>query len=103
TAIKSADADGLDPRDYRLPTLMADTPDAQAEAELKMSVAALTFARHLQAGRFPQTRAGKDIEMPQQPPEPADVLAKLADARDAAKVLADYAPPHPGYQRLKEI
>ena len=41
--IKGADAEGLDPRDYRVPTLAVETPDAQAEAELKMSVAALTF------------------------------------------------------------
>jgi murein L,D-transpeptidase YcbB/YkuD len=100
-AIKSSDADGLDPRDYRLPSLAADTPDAQAEAELKLTALALTFARHLQAGRFAAGRVGKEVEMPQQPPEPADVLAKLADAPDAGNVLASYAPPQLGYQRLK--
>ena len=100
--LKSSDADGLDPHDYRIPALSAASPEALAEAELKLTATMLTFARHLQAGRFPQARIGQNIEMPQQPPDQADVLAKLADA-DIAKALDGFAPPHPGYRRLKAV
>jgi murein L,D-transpeptidase YcbB/YkuD len=100
-AVKASDAEGLDPRDYRLPAMEGASPDALADAELKLTALMIVFTRHLQAGRFPQNRIGHDIEMPQVPPEPADVLAKLADTTDVAKALAEYAPPHPGYQRLK--
>jgi L,D-transpeptidase YcbB len=101
--LKSADADGLDPHDYRIPALSAASPEALAEAELKLTATMLTFARHLQAGRFPQARIGQNIEMPQQPPDQADVLVKLADAADLAKTLDGFAPPHPGYRRLKAV
>jgi murein L,D-transpeptidase YcbB/YkuD len=100
--LKSSDADGLDPHDYRTPALAAASPEALAEAELKLTATMLTFARHLQAGRFPQSRVGKDIEMPQQPPEPADILAKLATA-DVAKALDEFSPPHPAYRKLKAM
>jgi len=101
--LKASDADGLDPHDYRIPSLAAASPDALAEAELKLTATVLTFARHLQAGRFPLARVGKDIDMPQQPPEPADVLAKLADGANIAKALDDFSPPHPAYLKLKAM
>jgi L,D-transpeptidase YcbB len=99
--LRVADADGLDLKDYKLPSFDAAGPDALAEAELKFTVTVLTFARHLQAGRFPQSRVGKDIEMPQQPPDPAVVLTTIADASDVAKTLDDFSPPHEGYRKLK--
>jgi len=99
--LRVADADGLDLKDYKLPSFDAVGPDALAEAELKFTVTMLTFARHLQAGRFPQSRVGKDIEMPQVPPDPAVVLTSLADASDVAKALDEFSPPHEGYRRLK--
>ena len=84
--LKGADADGLDPNDYKIPDLAANTPEAQAEAELKLTAAVLTYARHVQAGRFPFARiSSANIELPQQPPETADVLTKLADARDVGR------------------
>ena len=89
--------------DYRLPSFDAVGADALAEAELKFTVTVLTFARHLQAGRFPQSRVGKDIEMPQQPPDPAVVLTTIADASDVAKALDEFSPPHAGYRRLKAM
>jgi L,D-transpeptidase YcbB len=99
--LRVADADGLDLKDYKLPSFDAAGADALAEAELKFTVTVLTFARHLQAGRFPQSRVGKDIEMPQVPPDPAVVLTTIADASDIAKALDDFSPPHEGYRKLK--
>src|SRR5436309_3285022 len=63
--LKSSDADGLDPHDYRIPVLSAASPEALAEAEFKLTATMLTFARHLQAGRFAQARIGQNIDMPQ--------------------------------------
>src|SRR5271166_3441956 len=85
--LKLADADGLDVSDYRTPNFDGLAPDALAEADLKLTQTVLTFARHLQAGRFPYNRVTKNIQLPQAPPEPAAILAKLAAAEDAAKAL----------------
>jgi murein L,D-transpeptidase YcbB/YkuD len=51
--LKEAAADGLDVSDYRIPNFAGLDPDALAEADLKLTQTVLTFARHLQAGRFP--------------------------------------------------
>jgi L,D-transpeptidase YcbB len=100
--LKAADSDGLDPADYKIPDFTASSPDALAEAELKLTETVLTYARHLQAGRFSYASVSKNIELPQQPPESADVLVKLAYATDAGKALDEFSPPQAGYRALRE-
>jgi murein L,D-transpeptidase YcbB/YkuD len=99
--LKDADAEGLDVNDYKTPNFAGMSPEALAEADLKLTQTVLTYARHVQAGRFPYTRVSVNIELPQAPPEPADVLAKIAGAADAGKALEDFSPPHEAYKRLK--
>jgi murein L,D-transpeptidase YcbB/YkuD len=99
--IKEADTDGLDVADYKIPDFAAASADALAEAELKLTETILTYARHVQAGRFSYASVSKNIELPQQPPEPSEVLAKLADAKDAGKALDEFSPPQKAYQALK--
>jgi murein L,D-transpeptidase YcbB/YkuD len=103
TRLKNADADGLDLNDYNTPTFAGLSPDALAEAELKLTQAVLTYARHLQAGRFPYSRVSLNIELPQAPPDPAEVLAKIGEAANAGTALDDFSPPHEGYRQLKAM
>jgi murein L,D-transpeptidase YcbB/YkuD len=99
--LKNADADGLVASDYKTPNFAGLAPDALAEAELKLTRAVLTYARHVQSGRFPYTRASRNIELPQAPPEPAEILAGMAAAADAGRALDAFSPPHEAYQKLK--
>ena len=99
--LKEAEADGLDASDYRTPDFAGVAPDALAGADLKLTQAVLTFARHLQAGRFPYARLSHNIQLPQTPPEPTAILARMVDAGDAGKALDEFAPPHAAYQKLK--
>src|SRR5262244_3928608 len=100
--LKGADADGLDVNDYNTPAFAGLSPDALAEAELKLTQTVLTYARHLQAGRFPYTRVShNNIELPQLPPDPAAVLTKIADSADAGAVLEQFSPPQEAYKRLR--
>jgi L,D-transpeptidase YcbB len=102
--LKGADADGLEAKDYRIPDLTGTNPDALAEADLKLTQTVLTYARHVQAGRFPYTRiSNNNIELAQQPPDPAEVLTRLADAKDAGKALDEYSPPQEAYKKLKAM
>jgi L,D-transpeptidase YcbB len=101
--LKGADADGLDVTDYKTPTFAGLSADALAEAELKLTQTVLTYARHLQSGRFPYTRVSNNIELPQDPPDPAQILAKIAGVADAATALDDFSPPHEGYRKLKAM
>ena len=89
--IQASAADGLVPTEYKFASLSADSPDAVAEAELRLSAALITFARHLQAGRFPYARMGGEIMFPQEPPDPAAVLAKIADATNVAAAIDESA------------
>ena len=100
--LTQADAVGLDPADYPTPDFKSATnADALAEAELKLTASALTFARHAQVGRINYTRVGADIQYDLITPEPADVLAKLADGNDAGKVLDGFNPPHAEFKALR--
>ena len=101
--LKHADADGLEVSDYKTPTFAGLGSDALAEAELKLTQAVLTYARHVQAGRFAYTRVSRNIELPQVVPEAADILGTIAAASDAGKALDAFSPQHQEYQKLKAM
>src|SRR5216684_2419147 len=101
--MKSADIDGLEPGDYKPPNFAGLGPDALAEAELKLTRTVLTYARHLQAGRFPYTRVSRNIELPQALPEPTDILGSIADAADAGKALDAFSPQNEPYRKLRSM
>ncbi|MGN6572382.1 MAG: L,D-transpeptidase family protein [Pseudolabrys sp.] len=98
-----ADQVGLDPEDYPAPVFKSDmSADQLAEAELKLTQSALTFARHAQTGRISYTRVSSDISFKEEAPDPAQVLAKLSGSDDAGKVLDAYNPPLPEFKALRE-
>jgi L,D-transpeptidase YcbB len=100
--LQQADADGLDPSDYRVPDFAAATgPDAAADVELKLTATVVTYARHAQAGRVHFSRVSADIIYNLVYPEPADVLTNLAEAKDAGEALGSYNPPHAAFKALK--
>jgi len=100
--LRNADADGLDPADYRTPAFAELAPDALAEAELALTRSVLTYARHVQAGRFPYRLVRQDnIGLPQAAPDPAHVLASVMEAGDAGKALDQFSPQNEPYQKLK--
>jgi murein L,D-transpeptidase YcbB/YkuD len=100
--LKNADADGLELSDYRTPNFASLGTDALAEADLKLTQTVLTYARDVQAGRFPYNLVSRNnIELPQAPPEPADVLGRISDAADAGKALDEFSPQHEPYRKLK--
>ncbi|MFL6834270.1 MAG: murein L,D-transpeptidase [Xanthobacteraceae bacterium] len=101
--LKNADADGLEVGDYKMPNFAGLGSDALAEADLKLTQTVLTYARHVQAGRFPYTRVSRNIELPQAAPEPADILNAMAATQDADKALDAFSPQHEEYKKLKAM
>lgn len=93
---------GLDPNDYPTPNFdSASTPGDLAAAELQLANAVLIYAHEAQVGRIHYTRVGSDISFDLKEPDPAAVLAKLADTQDVAAALDGYNPPHAGFKALK--
>lgn len=101
--LSKADEVGLDAGDYPTPDFAAaKTADELADAELKLTAAVLTYARHAQAGRIHFSRVAADIQFDNNTPDPAAVLENLAKAADAGKALDAYNPPMPEFTALRE-
>ena len=101
--LKDAASDGLNANEYPVPDFAAaTTPDALAEAELKLTDSMLDYARQAQSGRMHWSQVSADIQYPEHPTDPAEVLATVTGARDTAVALGSYNPPHKLYQELKK-
>jgi L,D-transpeptidase YcbB len=101
--LKDAASDGLNPADYPIPDFAAaTTPDALAEADLKLTAGMLDYARHAQSGRMHWSQVSGDIQYPEHPTDPNEVLANVTSARDASLALDGYNPPHKLYRALKK-
>ena len=100
--LKDASADGLNAADYPVPDFAAATsPDALADAELKLTASMLDYARQAQSGRMHWSQVSADILYPDHPTDPAEVLANVTAAKDASVALETYNPPHKLYRELK--
>ena len=101
--LKDAASDGLNPADYPVPDFAAAaTPDALAEADLKLTASMLDYARHAQSGRMHWSQVSGDIQYPEHPTDPNEVLANVTTAKDASIALDSYNPPHKLYLGAEE-
>jgi murein L,D-transpeptidase YcbB/YkuD len=101
--LKDAAAEGLNAADYPVPDFTAATsPDALADAELKLTASMLDYARQAQSGRMHWSQVSADILYPDHPTDPAEVLANITTAKDASAALEGYNPPHKLYRELKK-
>jgi len=100
--LKDAASDGLNAADYPAPDFAAaTTPDGLAEADLKLTDSMLDYARQAQSGRMHYSQVSGDIQYPEHPTDPAEVLANVTSAKDASAALDSYNPPQKLYRELK--
>jgi L,D-transpeptidase YcbB len=100
--LRDAASDGLNAADYPVPDFSAaTTPDALAEADLKLTASMLDYARQAQSGRMHWSQVSGDIQYPEHPTDPAEVLTNVATAKDASAALDGYNPPQKLYRELK--
>jgi len=101
--VKDAASEGLNPGDYPVPDFSAaSTPDALAEADLKLTASMLDYARQAQSGRMHWSQVSADIAYPEHPTDAAEVLANVTTAKDASAALDSYNPPQKLYKELKK-
>src|ERR1700736_4658640 len=101
--LKDAASEGLNASDYPVPDFAAaTTPDQLAEAELKLTASMLDYARQAQSGRMHWSQVSADIQYPDHPTDPAEVLANVTTAKDDSLALDSYNPPQKLYQELKK-
>jgi murein L,D-transpeptidase YcbB/YkuD len=100
--LQNAESDGMNAADYPVPDFAAATsPDALAEAELKLTSSMLDYARQAQSGRMHYSQVSGDIQYPEHPTDPSEVLANVTSAKDASVALDSYNPPQKLYRALK--
>ena len=100
--LKDAASEGLNPSDYPAPDFTAaTTPDALADADLKLTASVLDYARQAQSGRMHWSQVSGDIQYPEHPTDPSEVLANVTIAKDASAALDGYNPSHKLYRALK--
>ena len=100
--LKDAASEGLNASDYPVPDFAAAaTPDQLAEADLKLTASMLDYARQAQSGRMHWSQVSGDIQFPEHPTDPAEVLANVTTAKDASAALDGYNPPQKLYRELK--
>ncbi|MET0746248.1 MAG: murein L,D-transpeptidase, partial [Microvirga sp.] len=106
--IAAAADDGLDPTDYPLPDLRvtpagakAWTSRAWAEAELKLSAAAIRYARDARGARINPARLSNLITASMDLPDGGQVLSSLASSPNPGITLNAYNPSQLGYLALK--
>lgn len=76
--------------------------EAQAEHEVSMSLAAMTYARHARGGRVDPTQVSKMIDMKPRPYDAKSVILALAAADDPAATLRSFHPQHERFKRLQK-
>jgi L,D-transpeptidase YcbB len=100
--LRDAGSDGLNPSDYPAPDFAAATnAEALADADLKLTASVLDYARHAQSGRMHWSQVSGDIQYPEHPTDPTEVLTNVTTAKDASVTLDSYNPPHKLYRELK--
>ena len=104
--VRRADDWGLRPRDFPLPQLTAaeTSPEAAAEAEIKLTLTVLKYARYAQGGRIPDpSRISKLLDHTPPVHPPALVLTDLAATDAADAYLRALHPKHPQFERLRQL
>lgn len=106
--LAKADDWGLSSKDLLLPNLDLVSKDGasdedRAEAEIKLSLAALLYARHARGGRIanPTEQLSSYIDRKPQLLEPSQVIDALSAAPDKAVYLRSLNPKHPQFERLR--
>lgn len=101
--IARADDWGLEASSFDLPSVGAAplSEDAQADAEIALSIAILSYARDAQIGRLTPSRVSKLFDQHPSLRDPKTVLTEMAAAGSPDAYLLSLHPQHDQYKRLQ--
>ena len=107
--IERADDWGLKASAFDLPRLEIAGPaasnaatDALADAEVRLSLAVLKYARHARGGRLEPTALTKSLDRKPIVFDPRSVLDQIATAADPADYLRGLHPRHAAFEGLRQ-
>jgi murein L,D-transpeptidase YcbB/YkuD len=105
--IKRANEWGLEAHDFALPKAeaVADaSPEALADAEIKMSLAILKYGRYARGGRIidPSEQLSSYLDRRPQLLKPKSIIDGIAEAEKPDAFLRSLHPVHPQFERLRQ-
>jgi murein L,D-transpeptidase YcbB/YkuD len=109
--LKNADAWGLDVSEFEVPAIAtasegaAELPRGElSEAEMKLSLAVLKYARYARGGRItePAKQLSSYLDRLPQLRDPKAVLDEIAASDDPAAALRGLNPKHPQFEKLRQ-
>jgi murein L,D-transpeptidase YcbB/YkuD len=102
--IRNADDWGLDASAFQVPANPggAAKPEALADAELKLSLAVLKYARYARGGRLDPPSLSEVIDRRPHIYDPKSVLRAIAAAESADAYLRGLHPKHEQFKRLRQ-
>ncbi len=102
--IRNAGDWGLDASAFQVPANPGAqaTPEALADAEIKLSLAVLKYARHARGGRFDPTSLSPIIDRRPHIYDPKSVLEAIAATDSADAYLRGLHPKHEQFRRLRQ-
>ncbi|MDX2309292.1 MAG: L,D-transpeptidase family protein [Hyphomicrobium sp.] len=109
--LAKADAYGLDPKAFVVPSFPDDAPgatplafDQRVEGELAFALVVLKYARHARGGRIPDPpkQLSSYLDRAPQYLDPRDVLVSITSTTDPAAALRATHPKHPEFERLRQ-
>ena len=106
--IGKADDYGLRASDYALPRIEGVNPKspnatgALADAEVKLDVAVLRYARDARGGRFDWARLDPDLDPTLALPDPLQVIESMAIRAEPAAYLRELQTDQPQFEALRK-
>ncbi|WP_051091283.1 L,D-transpeptidase family protein [Methylopila sp. M107] len=102
--IAKAGEDGLDPKAFKLPEDPVSTAPADvAQAEIRLSVAALAYGRQAWGGRISPKSISPMITAEPSPFDAQGALSSLEQSHDVAATLDGFNPQHPQFLELRKL
>ncbi len=102
--IRKADDWGLKASAFDLPFLPAGpvSAEARADAEIKLGLATLKYARHARGGRLEPSSVSKLFDRKAQIYEPRSLIRSITASADPAAYLRNLHPKHAGFRNLQK-
>jgi len=108
--IRRADEWGLKASDFELPNVRAVgsrsaalEPDKLADAEVKIALAVLKYARFARGGRFNPVDLSPDLDLHAQLLNPRSVLKAASEMEAPGNYLRRLHPKHAGFEKLRQL
>ncbi len=95
---------GLEPRAFAIPDTASAlaSPDALGEADVRLTLAMLTYARHARGGRTRPLSISQMLDLTPPLKDPAAVLGEITASATPAAYLTGLHPRHDQFQRLQK-